>query len=102
MSSVLYDAAGPRTRRLSRIVSLVVAVVLVVVVGYALFTLGGQGLFDADRWDIFNDPLVWLDLLQALGVTLQAALYSAVLAILLGMGRDAGEVGGTLRALRPG
>jgi glutamate transport system permease protein len=86
MSAVLYDAAGPRTRRVSRIVSLVVAVVLVAVVGYSLATLGGQGLFDANRWDIFNDPLVWLDLLQALGVTLQAALFSAVLAILLGMG----------------
>jgi glutamate transport system permease protein len=86
MSSVLYDRAGPRTRRLSRIVSLVVGVVLVAAVGSALFTLGGQGLFDANRWDIFNDPLVWLDLLRALGVTLQAALYSAVFAILLGMG----------------
>jgi glutamate transport system permease protein len=85
MSSVLYDAPGPRTRRTSRIVSLVVGVVLVVAVGYALFRLSGQGLFDADRWDIFNDPLVWYDLLRALLVTLQAALYSAVLAILLGM-----------------
>jgi glutamate transport system permease protein len=85
MTSVLYDAPGPRTRRTSRIVSAVVAVVLVAVVGYSLFTLSGQGLFDADRWDIFNDPLVWLDLLRALGTTLQAALYGAVMAILLGM-----------------
>jgi len=86
MSSVLYDAPGPKTRRTSRIVSAVVAVVLVVAVGYALFRLSGQGLFDADRWDIFNDPLVWWDLIQALGTTLQAALYASVLAILLGMG----------------
>ncbi len=86
MSSVLYDAPGPKTRRTSRIVSAVVAVVLVVAVGYALFRLSGQGLFEADRWDIFNDPLVWWDLIQALGTTLQAALYASVLAILLGMG----------------
>ena len=85
MTSVLYDAPGPRTRRTSRIVSAVIAVVLVAVVGYSLFTLSGQGLFDADRWDIFNDPLVWLDLLRALGTTLQAALYGAIMAILLGM-----------------
>ena len=85
MSSVLYDAPGPKTRRTSRLVSLAVGVVLVVAVGYSLFTLSGQGLFAYERWDIFNDPLVWWDLLQALGVTLQAALYAAVFAILLGM-----------------
>jgi glutamate transport system permease protein len=85
MTSVLYDAPGPRTRRTSRIVSAVIAGVLILLVGYSLFTLSGQGLFDADRWDIFSDPLVWLDLLRALGTTLQAALYGAIMAILLGM-----------------
>ncbi|PJJ61314.1 amino acid ABC transporter permease [Compostimonas suwonensis] len=85
MTSILYDVPGPRTRRRSRVISWVVGVGILVVVGYAAFTLSRQGLFDADRWDIFNDPLVWLDLLQALGVTLTAALYAAVLAILLGM-----------------
>jgi glutamate transport system permease protein len=86
MSSVLYDAPGPRTRQTSRTVSAVIGIVLVAVVGYSLFQLSSQGLFAYERWDIFNDPLVWWDLLQALGTTLQAALYSAVLAILLGMG----------------
>jgi glutamate transport system permease protein len=85
MTSVLYDAPGPRTRRTSRLVSVAVAVVLIAIVGYSLFRLSGQGLFDADRWNIFNDPLVWLDLLRALGTTLQAALYGAIMAILLGM-----------------
>lgn len=85
MTSVLYDAPGPRTRRTSRAVSWLVGAGLVALVGYSLFTLGGQGLFAANRWDIFADPLVWLDLLVALGTTLRAALYSAVLAILLGM-----------------
>ncbi len=85
MSAVLYDVPGPRTRRNSRLVSWVITGVLAVVIGYSLFTLGGQGLFDADRWDIFSDPLVWLDLLGALGNTLTAALYAAVLAILLGV-----------------
>ncbi len=85
MSSVLYDAPGPRTRRNSRLISAGMAVLLIAVVGYSLFALSSQGLFSAERWDIFNDPLVWLDLLRALGTTLQAALYAAVLAILLGM-----------------
>ncbi|BDI22240.1 amino acid ABC transporter permease [Herbiconiux sp. L3-i23] len=85
MSSVLYDAPGPRTRRTSRVISTVIGAILIVAVGYVLLTLGGQGLFDYERWDIFNDPLVWLDLLGALGTTLRLALISSVLAILLGM-----------------
>ncbi|MET0590616.1 MAG: amino acid ABC transporter permease [Naasia sp.] len=85
MSSVLYDAPGPRTKRTSAIVSTIVGVIILAVIGYSLFTLGGQGLFDYDRWYIFNDPLVWLDLLNALGNTLKAAALAAILAIVLGM-----------------
>jgi glutamate transport system permease protein len=85
MTSVLYDVPGPKTRRRSRIISWVVGAAILVVLGYVTFTLSSQGLFSADRWDIFNDPLVWLDLLKALGVTLTAALYAAVIAIVLGM-----------------
>lgn len=84
-SSVLYDAPGVRTKRRSRMISWVVAAVVLGVVGYSTFTLGSQGLFDAKRWDIFNDPLVWLDLLRALGTTLIAAAIAGTGAILLGM-----------------
>ena len=85
MTSVLYDAPGPRTERRSRIISWVTALVMAVIIGYSLFTLGGQGLFDANRWDIFADPLVWLDLLRALWTTLTAALYATFVAILRGI-----------------
>ncbi len=85
MSSVLYDAPGPRTKRTSAIVSTVVGLVILAALGYSLLTLGEQGLFGADRWNIFNDPLVWLDLLRALGNTLQAAALAAVGAVILGM-----------------
>lgn len=85
MTSVLYDAPGPKAQRRSRLISWGITLVMAIIIGYSLFTLGGQGLFDADRWDIFNDPLVWLDLLRALGTTLTAALYATVFAILLGV-----------------
>ncbi len=85
MSSVLYDAPGPRTRRRSIVISWVIGVVIVVVLGYSLLTLAGQGLFDAERWNIFNDPLVWLDLLKALGINLSVAGLAGVGAVALGM-----------------
>jgi glutamate transport system permease protein len=70
----------------SRILSIVIAVVVLGIVGYSAFTLSQQGLFSPERWNIFNDPLVWLDLLQAAVFgTLRAAAVAAVGALILGM-----------------
>lgn len=85
MTSVLYDSPGPVGRRTSRIISAVIAVLLVGGVGWYLYSLSEQGLLAPDRWNIWNDPLVWMDLLGALGTTLQMAALGAVGAILLGM-----------------
>lgn len=86
MSTVLYDAPGPKAILRSRILSVVIAVVVLGVVGYSAFTLAQQGLFSPDRWNIFNDPLVWLDLLRAAVFgTLRAAAVAAVGALILGM-----------------
>ncbi len=85
MSSVLYDAPGPVAKRRSAVLSWIIAIAIVGGIVWAAVTLAGQGLFDADRWNIFNDPLVWLDLLRALGTTLSAAGIAAVGAVLLGM-----------------
>ena len=96
-SSVLYDAPGPKTRRLSRIVSFVTGAVIVVGVAWFVFALGQpretaggatlSGLWDPKRWDIFGDPVVWTRLLWdglVLG-TLRVAGLAAVLALLLGV-----------------
>ncbi len=86
MSTVLYDAPGRKAIRRSRILSIVIAVVVLGVVGYSAFTLSQQGLFSPDRWNIFNDPLVWLDLLRAAVFgTLRAAAVAALGALILGM-----------------
>lgn len=85
MTSVLYDAPGPKARRRSLIASLVTGAVLLAALGWVIATLAGEGLFDADRWDIFQDPLVWLGLWErGLLVTLQVAALASVLAVLLG------------------
>jgi glutamate transport system permease protein len=96
MSSVLYDAPGPRARRRSRIISVVGVLVIAAVLGSVLWifasprvTAAGAvqpGLFDATRWDIFLDRALWRGVGEGVGNTLRAAAVAAVLAIAVGVG----------------
>jgi glutamate transport system permease protein len=95
MTSVLYDAPGPKAKRIARIVS-VIAVLLIAgvlaTVAIALAvprtTASGQvvpGLFDPSRWDIFNDLVVWRAFGNGVLSTLRMAGIAAVLAIIIGV-----------------
>jgi glutamate transport system permease protein len=95
MTSVLYDAPGPKAKRIARIVS-VIAVLLIagvlaaVVIALAVprTTASGQvvpGLFDPSRWDIFNDLVVWRAFGNGVLGTLRMAGIAAVLAIIIGV-----------------
>ena len=93
-SSVLFDAPGPRARRLSLILSIVAAVLIVAGATWVILTLaaprtsGGitlPGMFDPSRWDIFLDPEVWASIGRGVVATLQAAAVAAVGAIALGI-----------------
>ncbi len=84
MTSVLYDVPGPKARRRSLIASLLTGLGLAGALAWVIVTLAGQGLFEYERWDIFQDPLVWAELGRALVVTLQVAATASVLAVLLG------------------
>ncbi|SHJ74791.1 glutamate transport system permease protein [Tessaracoccus bendigoensis DSM 12906] len=96
-SSVLYDAPGPKARRLSRIASTVILVGLVGLVVWFVWRVGQprttvngavlSGVWDPSRWDIFQDKTVWEDLLWrglVMG-TLRAAGLAAVLALIVGV-----------------
>lgn len=95
--SVLYDAPGPRTRRLSRISSIVLTVLLVGLSAWFVWRLGQprttvngtvlSGLWDPSRWDIFADSAVWESLIVRglIMGTLRAAGLAAVLALILGV-----------------
>lgn len=95
MTSVLYDAPGPKARRIARIVSVIAVlfiagVLAVVVVSLALprTTASGQvvpGLFDPSRWDIFNDLVVWRSIGNGVLGTLRMAGIAALLAIVIGV-----------------
>lgn len=84
MTSVLYDVPGPKARRRSLVASIATGLALAGGLTWVIVTLAGEGLFDAERWDIFQDPLVWRALGSALLVTLQVAAIASVLAVLLG------------------
>jgi glutamate transport system permease protein len=93
--TVLYDAPGPKARRLSRIIS-VVGILLIAVGLVALgLALGAPrvsangsvqpGMFDPTRWDVLNDRAVWRGILGGLLGTLRMAAVAAVGAILIGI-----------------
>ena len=93
--SVLFDAPGPKARRLSRILSVVGIVVIAAGLAWVVMTLaaprptsGGlvlPGMFDPSRWDIFSEPIVWQSIGEATVRTLQAAGIGAVGAVIVGV-----------------
>ena len=95
MTSVLYDAPGPKARRRSVITSIVGGILIAVGLGWLIWTLAGErttaagatlsGLFDPSRWEIFNDIAVWRTLGQGALNTLQMAGAAALIALAIGI-----------------
>ncbi len=85
MSSVLYDAAGPRSRRRILIGSVIGGLVLLALAFLVYRRLDSRGIFDAERWDVFSDPEVWQFLGRGLLATLKAAAVAAVIAAAVGL-----------------
>ena len=90
--SVLFDAPGPRARRRILIGNIVAAVVVAGIGVWALTRLGAKGQLASVMWEPFVTGRAWQSyLLPGLRATLQAAAYSIVgalaLGLLLGLGR---------------
>jgi glutamate transport system permease protein len=91
-STVLYDAPGPRARRVSTVGSVAVSLV-VVAVGYLVVyrTLAEQGQFSGDLWGPLVNPSnenfdpLWRNLLlPGLKNTLRAAAFAIVSSLIFG------------------
>ena len=85
MSSVLYDVPGPKARRVSLIGSIVGGVAIVGLLWWAVSILAQQGIFEADRWAVFQIPDVWALIGNGILSTLTAAAVAAVIAFPLGL-----------------
>lgn len=94
MTSTLYDVPGPRARRRTAIVSIVVIALLAAGIAWLIFAMAAPrvtaagavqpGLFDSSRWDIFLDAAIWRRIAGALAGTLGMAAVGAVLALVIG------------------
>ncbi|WP_156157559.1 amino acid ABC transporter permease [Demequina pelophila] len=88
--SVLYDAPGPRAKRLDNILNWTFSATFVAVGAWIMWSWYQRGIFD-DRWQVLWDPPkgqtgldVWWSLGQGLLRTLEAAAIAAPIALVIG------------------
>ena len=91
-ATVLYDAPGPRGRKVNLIVSVITIVVVIAVLAWVLVTLHGNGQLTAAKWSPFMTGNLWTTyILPGLWGTIKSAILSIILAlvmgVLLGLGR---------------
>lgn len=91
MTSVLYDAPGPKARARHLIFGIVSTLVILAIIAFVLWRFIVTGQFSAQKWQIFSFPRVQQTLIQAAGATLSAfgvaAVGSLVLGLVLAVGR---------------
>lgn len=93
-ATVLYDAPGPRGKRISKIVSVVGLAVIIAFMAWVIWRLAQPqtavngvttpGMFHPSRWDIWVDPQVWKYLWGGIVATLKAAFVAIIGALILG------------------
>ncbi|MFB6516717.1 amino acid ABC transporter permease [Streptomyces sp. NPDC056401] len=92
MTSVLYDAPGPRAKARNWIYTGIFLVASAALAWWVLSSLADKGQLDADKWSPFVEGQVWTTfLLPGLWETLKAGAVAMVIALplgaLLGLGR---------------
>lgn len=95
MTSVLYDAPGPKAIVRSRVISVLGALLILGGLVWLILALGAPkvsangavqpGLWDASRWDVFSDVQVWRTLGLGAVNTLRMAVVAAAFALGLGI-----------------
>ncbi|WP_042173074.1 amino acid ABC transporter permease [Streptomyces sp. NBRC 110035] len=85
MTSVLYDAPGPRAKRRNVIFSVVFVAVLALALWWVYRTMDDKGQLEWALWKPFTESPAWTTyLLPGLGNTLKAAALAMIIALPLG------------------
>jgi glutamate transport system permease protein len=92
MSSVLYDAPGPKARTRHLVLGIVGTLVILAILGFIVWRFAQTGQFSAAKWKIFTFPLVQQTILNAVGATLSAFAVAAVGSLVLGMALAIGRL----------
>jgi glutamate transport system permease protein len=95
--TVLFDASGPRARRLTLVGSIVGALIVLGVLGFLLVKLGQKGQLAPDLWLHALDANAWQNyyipgLLRTLRAAAVAIVGALVFGLLFGLGRLAQNV----------
>jgi glutamate transport system permease protein len=84
MTSVLFDAPGPKARLRHRLLAGLGVLALLAVIGFVVWRFYDSGQFSARKWEWLQYKQVQEDLVNALLTTLKAFASGAVLALLFG------------------
>lgn len=100
VTSVLFDAPGPKARLRHRVMTVFGALAIAALLLVLIRALAEKDQLTAEKWEPFLDPVTWTSyLLPGLRGTLVAAFYSVILAIVLGTALGMGRLSG-LRPVR--
>src|SRR5690242_17726875 len=83
-TSVLYDAPGPRTRRITLIASIIAGAGVLAGLWWVIHRLDSRGQFDDVMWQPFTNSGIQHTILVGVGATVKAAALAIVLAVALG------------------
>ncbi len=85
MTSVLFDAPGPKAQAKNRIWSVITIVVVLAIITFVALRFAESGQFTAAKWRIFSFPLVQRTIMASIGATLAAFATAAVGSLILGI-----------------
>lgn len=84
--TVLFDASGPRARRITLVGSIVGALLVLGIIAFLLVELGEKGQLNPELWSRALDANAWQNYyLPGLGFTLRAAAVAIVGAVAFGL-----------------
>lgn len=92
LEDVLFGDPSPRARTVTRVVSLAVGAVLLLMAAGIVYRFHSAGQFEARFWEFFAWPTTWAFLAKGLLGTLASAAMAAVIALVLGLVLLAGRL----------